>query len=363
MISTFNSLTLSPALCAVLLRPRRERTRAARLGPDDLAAYCLPFTFLGELFNRGFAASGRGYVKVVGFGLRVPLLVLAGYLAIVGAGCRGYSSTMPTGFIPQQDKGYLIGSIQLPDAASAERTRPTSTSRRVESAIARGSCRDGRTASGKSTVQPGEARQRGRRATRSCSAPTGRTSARCSSSSTGSTRGGRPKLYRRCRSRRNCARSSPRPCPEAQVNVFGAPAVPRLGPGRRVPHHDRGPRRRRPGRAPGPDRTTSSRRPTSRSNWSACSPCSRRTRRSCSSTSTAARARSRARSRRRLRHAPGYLGSRYVNDFNRFGRTWQVNVQADAEVPQQLEDVQRLKVRNTQRRDGAAGRGARASRS
>ena len=51
-----------------------------------------------------------------------------------------------------------------------------------------------------------------------------------------------------------------------------------------------------------------------------------------------------------------YLGSLYVNDFNRFGRTWQVNVQADATFRKQIEDLKQLKVRNDQRRDGAARR-------
>ena len=87
---------------------------------DDRTA-TIPIAYLGKLFNRGFAATGRGYVKVVGFGLRVPLFVLAGYFAIVGVGVAELQ-TMPTGFIPQQDKGYLVCSIQLPDAASAKRT-------------------------------------------------------------------------------------------------------------------------------------------------------------------------------------------------------------------------------------------------
>src|SRR5439155_17520917 len=120
LISTFNSLTLSPALCALLLKGPGE-TSPTWLG-RVVGVVLFPLTFLGGLFNRGFAATGRWYVKVVGFGLRVPLLVLAGYLAIIGAGVAGFQ-TMPTGFIPQQDKGYLVCSIQLPDSASAERTQ------------------------------------------------------------------------------------------------------------------------------------------------------------------------------------------------------------------------------------------------
>ena len=121
MISTFNSLTLSPALCALLLRaPRENVAPKSRIG-RAVGFSLSPVTYFGGLFNRAFAASGRCYVKVVSLGLRVPLLVLTGYAAIVGAGVAGFQ-TMPTGFIPQQDKGYLVCSIQLPDAASAERT-------------------------------------------------------------------------------------------------------------------------------------------------------------------------------------------------------------------------------------------------
>ena len=50
-----------------------------------------------------------------------------------------------------------------------------------------------------------------------------------------------------------------------------------------------------------------------------------------------------------------YLGSLYVNDFNRFGRTWQVNVQGDADFRKQIEDLKQLKVRNERGRDGPAG--------
>ena len=51
-----------------------------------------------------------------------------------------------------------------------------------------------------------------------------------------------------------------------------------------------------------------------------------------------------------------YLGSLYVNDFNRFGRTWQVNVQADADFRSQIEDLKQLKIRNDTAADGAAWR-------
>src|SRR5262249_37571934 len=110
-----------PALCALLLKRPADAAASATWFGRILGIVLFPLTFLGGLFNRGFAATGRWYVRVVGFALRVPLLVLVGYAAIIAAGVAGFQ-TMPTGFIPQQDKGYLVCSVQLPDSASAERT-------------------------------------------------------------------------------------------------------------------------------------------------------------------------------------------------------------------------------------------------
>ena len=122
LISTFNSLTLSPALCALSARGPTRPPRTARLGSGgDRSGTLARLRTSAGCSTAAFAATGRGYVKVVGLGLRVPLFVLAGYFAIVGAGVAELQ-TMPTGFIPQQDKGYLVCSIQLPDAASAKRT-------------------------------------------------------------------------------------------------------------------------------------------------------------------------------------------------------------------------------------------------
>ena len=72
----------------MLRGPRDRAAPRSRLG-RLVDFVLLPLTVPGRLFNRAFAASGRGYVKLVGLGLRVPLLVLAGYLAIVGAGVAG----------------------------------------------------------------------------------------------------------------------------------------------------------------------------------------------------------------------------------------------------------------------------------
>jgi multidrug efflux pump len=116
LISAFNSLTLSPALSALLLQPHGARkdwfARALDLG--------LGWFF--RLFNRGFALGTRGYAHAVGGVIRrsgVALLVYVGLLALAWVGFRG----VPTGFIPPQDKGYLVVFAQLPDGASLERTQ------------------------------------------------------------------------------------------------------------------------------------------------------------------------------------------------------------------------------------------------
>jgi multidrug efflux pump len=78
----------------------------------------LPFAF----FINAFGLAGRGYVWGVGKLLRVPVLVVLVYGGLLGLTVWGYAR-LPTGFIPQQDKGYMIASVQMPDATAAERTR------------------------------------------------------------------------------------------------------------------------------------------------------------------------------------------------------------------------------------------------
>ncbi len=75
-----------------------------------------------ELFNRGFQATARGYAKFVGGMLRVFALVLLLYGGVLGLTYWGFLNT-PRGFIPSQDMGYLLVNIQLPDSASLERTQ------------------------------------------------------------------------------------------------------------------------------------------------------------------------------------------------------------------------------------------------
>jgi multidrug efflux pump len=118
LFSAFNSLTLSPALAALLLRPRG----AHRDPLTWLLDLVLGWFF--RLFNWGFEAGTHVYTRGVGLLLRgslVALLVYAGLLYLTYL----EFTRVPTGFVPEQDKGYLLVNVQLPDSASAERTRQT----------------------------------------------------------------------------------------------------------------------------------------------------------------------------------------------------------------------------------------------
>jgi multidrug efflux pump len=116
VISAFNSLTLSPALAAVLLKSHDA--------PKDRFSKVLDKIFGGWLFrpfNRFFDKASHSYVGTVGRVIRssgIALLVYAGLMVLT---FFGFSST-PTGFVPGQDKQYLVAFAQLPDASSLDRT-------------------------------------------------------------------------------------------------------------------------------------------------------------------------------------------------------------------------------------------------
>jgi len=114
LISLLVSLTLSPAMCAVLLKPHRE-------AHDKPAWYARPFVAFFAVFNRGFEAFGNGYAWLTARLVRVVALVLVVYAAIAAFGVHLFQTT-PQGFIPQQDRGYLIVVAQLPPGASMQRT-------------------------------------------------------------------------------------------------------------------------------------------------------------------------------------------------------------------------------------------------
>ena len=115
LISAFNSLTLSPALCAILFRP----ADASR----DGVTRTLNFLFgrLFRLFERLFRWSARLYSNAVRILLRRAIFALFLYAGLVVLTFQMFRTT-PTGFIPVQDKQYLVALAQLPEAASLDRT-------------------------------------------------------------------------------------------------------------------------------------------------------------------------------------------------------------------------------------------------
>jgi multidrug efflux pump len=115
VISAFNSLTLSPALSAVLLKPRGAAPdRLQQLINRALGWFFRPF-------NRIFARASGGYLQGVARIVRVGGVALAVYGGLIGLAWLGFATT-PTGFVPPQDKQYLVAFAQLPDAATLDRT-------------------------------------------------------------------------------------------------------------------------------------------------------------------------------------------------------------------------------------------------
>ncbi|NQF22291.1 efflux RND transporter permease subunit, partial [Enterobacter hormaechei] len=111
-LSSLVALTLTPALCAMLLRPRPAQPAAIFRG-----------------FNRGLEATRGVYTRIVSvFNLRpwLALLATAGAAAVVVFSFM----SMPKGFLPQEDQGYFFASVQLPEAASLERTEAVMTTAR-----------------------------------------------------------------------------------------------------------------------------------------------------------------------------------------------------------------------------------------
>jgi hydrophobe/amphiphile efflux-1 (HAE1) family protein len=115
LISAFNSLTLSPALAAVLLKPRG----AAEDAPTRFMHRWLGWLF--DPFNRLFGRASHRYGTVVQRVTHRSVLALAVYGVLVLIGVLGFSR-VPKGFVPSQDKRYLVAIAQLPDAASLDRT-------------------------------------------------------------------------------------------------------------------------------------------------------------------------------------------------------------------------------------------------
>ena len=113
IISLIVSLTLSPAMCALLLKPHAEHAQ--------VRWWAWPIHGFFRLFNRAFDGLAGGYGWLAGRIVRFAALMLVAYVAILGFGLNEFRKT-PAGFIPQQDAGYLIGVTQLPSGASLART-------------------------------------------------------------------------------------------------------------------------------------------------------------------------------------------------------------------------------------------------
>jgi multidrug efflux pump len=115
VISAVNSLTLSPALAALLLKGRNE-------APDALTRFM--DRYLGWLFHgfdRLFKRGARGYTNRLGGVLGRKAVMMAVWV-VLGLATAGLFRAVPHGFVPTQDKQYLIGFAQLPDGATLDRT-------------------------------------------------------------------------------------------------------------------------------------------------------------------------------------------------------------------------------------------------
>jgi len=114
-ISTFVSLTLSPALCALLLKPKdAQKNRFGRL-------IDFMFGWFFRLFNRVFDRTSNAYAGVIRRLVNKSVFAIVVYVVLLV--CTGLSfGLVPTGFIPDQDQGYIIVAINLPDGASLART-------------------------------------------------------------------------------------------------------------------------------------------------------------------------------------------------------------------------------------------------
>jgi HAE1 family hydrophobic/amphiphilic exporter-1 len=107
IFSAFNALTLSPALCALLLKPKKESR-----GP--LARF---FAW----FNRVFSRTTNGYVRGSGLLIRKSAFALI-FLVLVAVAAVSLGARLPSSFLPVEDQGYAFVALQLPEAASLERS-------------------------------------------------------------------------------------------------------------------------------------------------------------------------------------------------------------------------------------------------
>src|SRR6202048_282214 len=120
IFSAFNALSLSPALSSLLLRPR-TKTRG-------------PLGWFYDRFNRVFGSATNGYINWSRVAIRKAALSFA-LLAVIAVGAGLFGSRLPSGFLPEEDQGYVFLALQLPDAASLERT--DAASRKIEDTLSK----------------------------------------------------------------------------------------------------------------------------------------------------------------------------------------------------------------------------------
>src|SRR5436190_13680509 len=120
IFSAFNALSLSPALSSLLLRPRKK-TRG-------------PLGWFYDRFNRVFGSATNGYVNWSRLAIRKAVLSFV-LLAVIAVGAGLFGSRLPSGFLPEEDQGYVFLALQLPDAASLERT--DAASRKIEEILSK----------------------------------------------------------------------------------------------------------------------------------------------------------------------------------------------------------------------------------
>jgi HAE1 family hydrophobic/amphiphilic exporter-1 len=113
VISLLVSLTLSPALCALLFKPHQNG--------ESTNLFARPFRAFFKGFNAGFERLSRGYAELARRAIRLAILVLLVYGGLVALAGFQFSRA-PTGFIPDQDQGYLITIVQLPPGSALSRT-------------------------------------------------------------------------------------------------------------------------------------------------------------------------------------------------------------------------------------------------
>jgi len=388
IISAFNSLTLSPALAALLLKPRavdrpqeplprlafalmglwlgfaflapwlqpalsrmisgpETPLRAAALASVPTLAMLISFVVGGSagwlvgkplnmalswffgLFNRGFNVATAGYTRAVGGLLRVSGLVLILYGGLLFLTYYGFTNT-PSGFIPTQDKGYLLVNVQLPDSTSVERSQKVM--RQVEE-IALG------IPGVKHTVAIA-----GQSLLLNANAP-----------NFGSIYVMLDEFHHRAGHGQELSGDAIAATLQAKlqseigdglINVFGAPPVEGLGTagGFKIVIEDRG------------DAGLASLQQVAEKVVAEATDDPQ-----LQSLFTSFRAntpwlfldidrtmvKTKGVSMQEVFNTlQVYLGSLYINDFNRFGRTWQVNVQGDSNFRKQIEDLKQLKIRN-----------------